>query len=101
MLYTRARLLGVYVPKPQQIKAAPDNLHVGGETDFITTTQEVYKGKFGPRANKFKPTMKPIIQRGPLMAETQNMADFTRKKLDKVKAVEPAQPTIDLKFDNR
>ena len=92
---------GICAPKPQQIRAAPDNLHVGGDTDFVTTTQEVYKGKFGPKASKFNPMPKPFIKKGPLMAETQNMADFGRKKVDKVKPIDPAQPTIDLKFDNK
>jgi len=35
------------------------------------------------------------------MAETQNMHDYPKKTIDRVKAVDPAQPTIDLKFDTK
>ncbi|KAF6027487.1 hypothetical protein EB796_014209 [Bugula neritina] len=96
---TRQAFPGVYAPKPQQVKAAPNNLQVGGEGDFLTTTAEVYQGKFGRRADKFVPMPKPFIKKGPLMAETQNMHDYPKKTIDRVKAVDPAQPTIDLKFD--
>ena len=92
---------GVYAPKPKQIKAAPDNLHVSGDTDFLTTTKDVYKGQFGQRADIFVPMQKPLIKKGPLMAETQNMFDYSMKRIDKVKPVDPVQPTIDLKFDNK
>mgnify|MGYP001799642422 FL=1 len=92
---------GVYAPKPEQIKAAPDNLHLDGNRDFATTNQGVYKGEFGPRADKFVPMPKPFVKKGPLMGETQNMFDYPKKTVDRVKAVDPAQPTIDLKYDNK
>lgn len=93
--------LGVYAPRPEQMKAAPDNLHVGGEGEFVTTTQEVYKGTFGRRADKFIPTHQQMIKKGPLMAETHNMAEYRRKVMDRVKPIDPLQPTIDLKFDDK
>lgn len=61
----------------------------------------VYKGTFGPKADKFVPMAKPFIKKGPLMGETQNMFDYPKKIVDRVKAVDPAQPTIDLKYDNK
>lgn len=35
------------------------------------------------------------------MAQTQSMFDFPKKIIERVKAIDPAQPTIDLKFDNK
>lgn len=92
---------GVYAPKPEQSKAAPNNLQVGGEGDFLTTTNDVYKGTFGRRAEMFVPMKKPLIQKGPLFGETQNMRDYPMKIMPRVKPIDPAQPTIDLKFDDR
>lgn len=83
------------------MKAAPDNLHVGGQGEFTTTTQDVYKGTFGPRASKFVPMQREFVKKGPLMAETQAMADYSKKVINRVRAVEPLQPTINLRFDER
>jgi len=35
------------------------------------------------------------------MAETQAMHDFPKKTIDRVKPIDPLQPTIDLKFDDK
>lgn len=100
LYFTRSLLSGAYAPKPQQLRGAPDNLHLGGEADFMTTSGEVYKGTFGKKADMFVPMTKPFMRKGPLMAETQNMSDYPMKRVERVKAVDPAQSTIDLKFND-
>jgi len=44
--------VGVYAPKPDQIKAAPDNLALDGQHHFETSSKAVYQGKFGELINQ-------------------------------------------------
>ncbi|KAK0054349.1 hypothetical protein Bpfe_016177 [Biomphalaria pfeifferi] len=102
---TRDTFKGIFAPPPAQMKMPPPSIKIEGDHFFNTTHKSTYKQIEGHHRSRQVVQKETMPQRkGLFFGVTQTQEDFPGFKGHQPrppKPVDPPQPTIDLKFDNK